>query len=179
MQIPFIIYGTVLWYKRQYTDKTRTLMCMRASGASELGQFWDFYILKLLFLSIFCRYIRYSVGTNDMLVGLNVPTNFQMYRQKPEKALLGGQLPPLPPPPPPPSGYANGCIRNPGFWIQPHVWWLHRVKGVQPCFLVKTIELHIRKLECALRTPRVQMLLCRFEEAKRHLNEGKIFAHWP
>ena len=29
---------------------------MRASGASELRKFWHFYILKLLFLSIFCRY---------------------------------------------------------------------------------------------------------------------------
>ena len=59
-------------------------MCMRASEASELRKFRYFYILKLLFLSIFCRYIRCSVGTNDMLVGLHVPTNFS----------------PLPPPPP-------------------------------------------------------------------------------
>ena len=73
-------------------------MCMRANGASELRKFWHFLILNLLFLSIFCRYIRYFVGTNDMLVGSHVPTNFQMYRQKSEKALLGGQLPPLPPP---------------------------------------------------------------------------------
>ena len=83
-------------------------MFMRASGASELRKFWHFYILKLLFLSIFCRYIRYFVGTNDMLVGLHVPTNFQMYRQNSEKALLGGGggggSCPLPPPPP---GYAN------------------------------------------------------------------------
>ena len=57
--------------------------------ASELSKFWHFYILKL-FLSIFCRFIRYFVGTNGMLVGLHVPTNFQMYRQKSEKALLGG-----------------------------------------------------------------------------------------
>ena len=58
-------------------------MCMRAS-------FENFGIFtKLLFLSIFCRYIRYFVGTNDMLVGLHVPTNFQMYRQKSEKALMG------------------------------------------------------------------------------------------
>ena len=56
-------------------------MCMRASGASELRKFWHFYILKLLFLSIFCRYSRYFVGTNDMLVGLHVPTNFLIYRQ--------------------------------------------------------------------------------------------------
>ena len=56
-------------------------MCMRASGASELRKFWYFYIPTLLFLSIFCRYSRYSVGTNDMLVGLHVPTNFLIYRQ--------------------------------------------------------------------------------------------------
>ena len=71
-------------------------MCMRAS---ELRKFWHFYILNLLFLSIFCRYIRYFVGTNDMLVGSHVPTNFQMYRQKSEKALLGGGGS-CPPPPP-------------------------------------------------------------------------------
>ena len=87
-------------------------MCMRASGASEFRKKkLHFYILKMLFLSIFCRYIRYFVGTNDMLVGLHVPIFFQMYRQNSEKALLGGgggvaPLPP-PPPPPPPSGYAN------------------------------------------------------------------------
>ena len=39
-----------------------------------------------------------------MLVGLHVPTNFQMYRQNTEKALLGGNCPPCPPPP---FGYAN------------------------------------------------------------------------
>ena len=80
-------------------------MCMRASGASELRKCWHFYILNLLFLSIFCRYIRYFVGTNDMLLGSHVPTNFQMYRRKKksEKALLGGggSCPPAPPPPPP------------------------------------------------------------------------------
>ena len=76
-------------------------MCMRASGASELRKFWHFYILNLLFLSIFCRYVRYFVGTNDMLVGSHVPTNFQMYRQKSEKALLGGGGGQLAPPPPP------------------------------------------------------------------------------
>ena len=60
MQFPFITHGMVL-YKRQYTDKTLTLrkcMCMRASEASELRKFWYIYILKLLFLSIFCRYIN-------------------------------------------------------------------------------------------------------------------------
>ena len=36
-------------------------MCMRASGASELRNLWHFYILKLLFLSIFCRYIHWQI----------------------------------------------------------------------------------------------------------------------
>ena len=65
--------------------------------ASELRKFRYFYILKLLFLSIFCRYIRYFVGTNDMLVGLHVPT-------KVRKGIIGGggAIAPLPPPPPPP-----------------------------------------------------------------------------
>ena len=81
---------------------------MRASGASELRKFWYFYILKLPFLSIFCRYITYFVGTNNMLVRLHVPTNFQMYRQKSEKALLGGGGGAIAPPPlPPGSGYAS------------------------------------------------------------------------
>ena len=77
-------------------------MCMRASGTSELRKIWHFHILKLLFLSIFCRYSRYFVGTNDMLVGLHVPTNFQMYRQNSEKALWGGGGGSCPPPPAPP-----------------------------------------------------------------------------
>ena len=114
MQFPFITYGMVL-YKRQYNRQTQTLskcMCMRASGASELRKFWPFYILKLLFLSIFCRYTSNTlIGTNDMLVGLQVPTNVQMYRQsysnvptKLCKSIIGGGGPC---PPPPPSGYAN------------------------------------------------------------------------
>ena len=90
-------------------------MCMRASEASELRRRKKNYILKLLFLSIFCRYIRYFVGTNDMLVGLHVPTNFPMYRQiskctdkSPKRHYWGGgQLPPLPPPPPPPPPLAT------------------------------------------------------------------------
>ena len=100
-------YGAI--YKRQYIDKTLTLrkcMCIRASEASELRNFRYFYILKLLFLSIFCRYIRCFVGTNDMLVGLHVPTNFSMYRQiskctdkSPKTHYWGGGIaPPAPPP---------------------------------------------------------------------------------
>ena len=37
-------------------------MNMRASGASELRKFSNFHILKLLFPSIFCRYLRYFVS---------------------------------------------------------------------------------------------------------------------
>ena len=81
-------------------------MYMRANGASELRKFSHFYILKLLFLSIFCWYFRYFVGTNDMLVGLHAATNFQMYRQNSEKSIIGGGGAPAPAPPPP--GYANG-----------------------------------------------------------------------
>ena len=77
-------------YKRQYTDKTLTLrksMYMRANGASELRKFSHFYILKLLFLSIFCWYFRYFVGTNDMLVGLHVATKSNV-PAKPWKSII-------------------------------------------------------------------------------------------
>ena len=118
----YLWYGVV--YKRQYTDKTTTLrksMYMRANGASELRKCSHFYIsLKLLFLSIFCWYFRYFVGTNDMLVGLHVATNFEMYRQNSEKALLagggGGGLPPCPPPPPPATQMA-GNAKEADIWF--------------------------------------------------------------
>ena len=90
-------YGAI--YKRQYTDKNTNIELFRY-----------FYILKLLFLSIFCRYIRCFVGTNDMLVGFHVPTNLSMYRQiskctdkSPKRHYWGGGGNC----PPPPSGYAN------------------------------------------------------------------------
>ena len=75
-----------LWYgavdKQQSTDKTLTLGKSINMGASELGErAWNishFNTQKLLFLSIFCWYFRYFVGTNYMIVGLHVPTNFQM-----------------------------------------------------------------------------------------------------
>ena len=51
-------------------------------------------------------YFRYFVGTNDMHVGLHVPTTFQMYRQNSEKALWGGGGGGAIAPPPP--GYATG-----------------------------------------------------------------------
>ena len=96
----YLWYGII--YKRQYTDKTLTLRKSMYMRASELRKFSHFYIIKLLFLSIFCWYFRYFVSTNDMLVGLHVPTNFQMYRQNSEKALLGGGGGGNCPPPPAP-----------------------------------------------------------------------------
>ena len=84
-----------LIYRQTLTLSKCTCMCMRASGASELRKFWHFYILNLLFLSIFCRYIRYFVGTNDMLVGSHVPTKIR-------KSIIGEAAAPPPPPPPPP-----------------------------------------------------------------------------
>ena len=94
MLVTFCIHNTInvvplyyLWYgainKQQYTHKTLALrksINMRASRASELGQFSHFHTQKQLFLSIFCWYFRDFVGTKDMIVGLHVPTNFQMYQ---------------------------------------------------------------------------------------------------
>ena len=65
--------------------------------ASELRKILHFHIEKLLFLSIYCWYFRNFVGTNDILVGLHVPTDFQMYRQNSEKASWGGGNCPPPP----------------------------------------------------------------------------------
>ena len=94
MQFPVLTYGMALFiYKRQYTDKTLTIIKSMYMRASELRKFSHFYILKRLFLSILCWYFRYFVGTNDMLVGLHVPTKFR-------KSM--GEIAPLLP-----SGYAN------------------------------------------------------------------------
>ena len=78
-------------------------MYMRANGASELRHFSDFYILKLLFLSIFCWYFRYFVGTNDMLVGLHF--QISKYTDKTLKKHYWGGGGGGVPPPPPPAGY--------------------------------------------------------------------------
>ena len=77
-------------------------MYMRASAASELEIFRIFTLKNWYFFQYFVgTSSTLSVhSTNDMFVGLHVPTNFQMYRQHSEKALVA-------PPPPPPSGYAS------------------------------------------------------------------------
>ena len=57
-------------------------MCMRTSGASELRKFWHFYILKLLFLSIFCLYKWHACRLTCTDKFPNIPTNTnieQMY----------------------------------------------------------------------------------------------------
>ena len=87
----YLWYGAM--YKWQYTDKTLTSwksMYMWASGASELRTFWHFYILKVLFPSIFCWYFRYFVGTNDMLVGLPCTDKFPNVPTKLRKSIIGG-----------------------------------------------------------------------------------------
>ena len=58
-------------------------LCIYASERSEGENFYIFTFKN-------CYFFQYFVGTNDILVGLHVPTDFQMYRQNSEKALLGG-----------------------------------------------------------------------------------------
>ena len=70
-------------------------MCMRASGASELRKCWHFYILNLLFLSIFCRYIRYFVGTKWHACRLTCTDKFPNVPTTIRKSIT------------PSSGYAN------------------------------------------------------------------------
>ena len=97
-----------------YTDKTLTLRKSMYIYASELGELRKFsrhfYILKLLFLSIFCWYFRYFVGTNDMLVGLHVVTKLW-------KSIIEGGLPPCPPPPPPPATLMAGNAKEADIWF--------------------------------------------------------------
>ena len=63
MQFHFITYRMELYTNDSIPINTNIEQCMymRASGASELRNFWHFYILKLLFLSIFCRYIIWQI----------------------------------------------------------------------------------------------------------------------
>ena len=107
MQFPgyYLWYGVVykrqLYAYRQNTNIEKIYVYMRAS----LENFLAFLHSKtaisfniLLVLQILCRY-----KINDMLVGLHVATNFEMYRQNSEKALWGGgggEIAPLPSPPP-------------------------------------------------------------------------------
>ena len=96
----YLWYGVV--YKRQYTDKTLTLrksMYMRSNGASELRKCSHFYILKLLFLSIFCWYFRYFVGTKWHACRLTCSDKFPNVPAKLWKSIIGGGggLPPCPP----------------------------------------------------------------------------------
>ena len=51
-----------------------------------------------------------------MLVGLHVATNFEMYRQNSEKALLGGGCPTALPPPPPATLMA-GNAKEADIWF--------------------------------------------------------------
>ena len=107
MQFPVITYSMALYINDSYVYRQNTnieKIYMRVSGASELRKNYRYLHSKLLFLSIFCWYFRYFVGTNDMLVGLHVATNFEMYRQNSKKSIMGGGggIASLPPPTPPP-----------------------------------------------------------------------------
>ena len=78
VQFPFITYGMELYINDSIPTNTITLskcMCMRAS---ELRTSLNVYILKLLFLSIFCRHIENKPWLNFIWGG-------------------GGQAPPSPP----------------------------------------------------------------------------------
>ena len=66
--------------------------------ASELRKFSRILTYKTAISFNILLVLQILVGTNDMLVGLHVATNFEMYRQNSEKALWGGGgLLPLPP----------------------------------------------------------------------------------
>ena len=79
-----ILWSSNLFFIYIYIDmkvwsKFSPCTSVRMSGASKCTHrnFLHFHILKLLFLSIYCWYFKCFVSTNDMLVGLHVPTNFQ------------------------------------------------------------------------------------------------------
>ena len=98
-QCSSIVLLVVCRYKWQYTDNTLTLRKIY-EHASELRKFSHFHILKLLFLSIFCWYFRYVVGTNDLRLTCtdkfpNVPTKLRKSIRE------GDNFPPAPP------GYAS------------------------------------------------------------------------
>ena len=65
-----------LWYGAIWNDSIPTntnidqmYMCMRASGASELGKFWQFYILKLLF-SFNILYIHWQITCMELKIAM-------------------------------------------------------------------------------------------------------------
>ena len=88
MQFPFIIDDKLLYINDSIPRNTN------------IEQMYGI----LTFLN--CYFFQYFVGSNYMLAGLHVPTNFQMYRQifkctdKTPKIIIGGSCLPLPPPPP-------------------------------------------------------------------------------
>ena len=103
MQFPFITYGMALCINDSIPTKHSNIVKIYVY-ASELRNVWHFYIVTVLFLSIFCWYFRYFVGTNDMLVGFTCTNKFPNAPTKLRKSVIGGNCPPAPPPPP--SGYA-------------------------------------------------------------------------
>ena len=100
------LYGMALYINaivyRQSTNIVK--IYVYASERSERARkCWHFYILKVQFLSIFCRYKWYFVGTNDMLVGTNMYMLVDKFPDVPtklRKSIIGGGGAVAPPPPP-------------------------------------------------------------------------------
>ena len=98
MQYPVITYGMAFYINCSIPTKhwhwENLCMCERR-------KFSHFYILKLLFLSIFCWYFRYFVGKLHAC-RLTCTDKFPNVPTKLRKSIMGGNCPPAPPPPPPP-----------------------------------------------------------------------------
>ena len=92
-------------------------MYMRANGASERGKFSHFYILKLLFLSIFCRVLQILCRYKWHACRLTCSDKFPNVPTKLWKSIIGGGgLPPCPPPPPPATLMA-GNAKEADIWF--------------------------------------------------------------
>ena len=99
LDIPVITYGMALYINdsySMYTDKTLTLtksmyICERASLENVLAFLHSKTAISFNILLVLARYF---VGTNDVLLGLHVATNFLKFENS-EKTLLscgGGRL---------------------------------------------------------------------------------------
>ena len=116
-----IFFSTPCFWSATFLKYYRLLSLITRVTSVSLYSFFDIprnYHSRLQLLghaiSNWCQFkldfiLWYFVGTNVMLVGFHVPTNFQMYRQNSENALLeGGRGGGANCPPPPPPGYASG-----------------------------------------------------------------------
>ena len=89
MQFPFITYGMVRAIYINDSIPTNTNIEQMYVYANELRKCWHFYILKLLFLSIFSRYKWHACRLTCTDKFPNIPTNTnieQMYVYASERA---------------------------------------------------------------------------------------------